>query len=172
MICPDCDKAEMVETEVTRDFKVGRKEPVTLSATAVVEICPACKCELHGWQMERAKSLAMSKWMKENHRVDINPPEDLRIAHAASSFHLKQLEHEGKAACFYCLRFFNIEEIEDWIDNEQTALCPKCGIDSVIPETDNVTPEFLKRMQQYWFDAGADLAKKDCQEPAPAMPGT
>ena len=157
MVCPDCDKAEMIEIEVEREFQVGRKDPVTLKAKAVVEQCPNCGVELHGWQMERAKSLAMSQWMKDNHKVDIDPPEDLRIAHAACSFHLKQLEHAEKAGCFYCLTIYPVKEIDDWIDNEQTARCPKCGIDSVVPVTENVTPEFLKRMQQYWFDAAATV---------------
>jgi ssDNA-binding Zn-finger/Zn-ribbon topoisomerase 1 len=157
MICPDCSKAEMIEIEVEREFQVGRKAPVTLKATAVVEQCPKCRTELHGWQMERAKSLALSAFLKENHKGADEAPEDLRIGHAASSWHLKQLEHTGQAGCFYCLRIFPVKEIEDWTDDKQTAICPKCGIDSVVPVTENVTPEFLKRMQQFWFDAAATV---------------
>jgi len=40
--------------------------------------------------------------------------------------------------CFYCLERFTPNEIEEWIDDENgekalaTALCPKCGMDSVL----------------------------------------
>ena len=36
---------------------------------------------------------------------------------------------------FYCNRIFDAEKIHEWIDDEngQTAVCPFCGIDSVIP---------------------------------------
>ncbi len=49
-------------------------------------------------------------------------------------------------------------EIEEWIDEDenevgQTALCPKCGIDSVIGSKSGVplTKEFLECMNQVWF---------------------
>lgn len=43
---------------------------------------------------------------------------------------VKQSEY---CSCFYCLSVFKSSEVIEWVDNEDTALCPKCGIDSVIP---------------------------------------
>jgi hypothetical protein len=50
------------------------------------------------------------------------------------------------------------DEIDEWtdIDNplaEQTALCPRCGIDSVIGDKAGfpITPEFLDEMNRTWF---------------------
>jgi hypothetical protein len=45
--------------------------------------------------------------------------------------------------------------IEEWIDEGTTALCPRCGVDSVLP--DNVpraplTVELLQEMHAYWFE--------------------
>lgn len=40
--------------------------------------------------------------------------------------------------CFYCLEKFTPDKIEEWVDPDeasglgQTAICPYCGIDSVI----------------------------------------
>lgn len=149
----------MIEIEVEREFQFGRKKPVMLKATAPVLQCTGCKTELHDWRMERAKSLAMSAYLKEHHKGEIEPPEDLRIGHAASSHHKKQLEKSGGCACFYCVQMFCFDEIDDWTDDGETAICPKCGIDAVIPA--DIIPEeggsFVKRMQQYWFDAAATV---------------
>ena len=82
---------------------------------------------------------------------DFGIPEPYYSAHKLSSYHRKQLANIGRAACFYCLAFFDPAEIAEWVDDEQTALCPKCGIDAVLPATEEVTPEFLKQMHQYWF---------------------
>lgn len=56
-------------------------------------------------------------------------------------------------ACFYCGQSFRPDEIAEWIDNDQTAICPKCGIDSVIGSAAGfpLTKEFLDEMNKYWF---------------------
>jgi hypothetical protein len=36
----------------------------------------------------------------------------------------------------HCVIVFDVEEIEEWIDGGQTALCPHRGIDSVLPAID------------------------------------
>lgn len=44
-------------------------------------------------------------------------------------------------------------EITDWTDDDQTALCARCGIDSVIGGESGfpITPEFFAEMNLYWF---------------------
>jgi hypothetical protein len=39
-------------------------------------------------------------------------------------------------------------------ERETTALCPACGIDSVIGSASGypITEEFLKKMHQHWFE--------------------
>jgi len=58
--------------------------------------------------------------------------------------------------CYYCCRTFMPLEIIEWIDSNNTALCPRCGIDSVLPSyitgIDTITDsEFLNDMHEYWF---------------------
>jgi hypothetical protein len=36
----------------------------------------------------------------------------------------------------FSVTVFDVREIEEWIDGGQTALCPHCGIDSVLPVID------------------------------------
>ena len=42
------------------------------------------------------------------------------------------LKNADKCACYYCLSEFLYDEINKFVDNNETAVCPKCGIDSVI----------------------------------------
>jgi hypothetical protein len=54
--------------------------------------------------------------------------------------------------CFYCLKQFRADQITEWVDSDETALCPFCGIDSVLGfETDAADEELLRRMHNRWF---------------------
>lgn len=80
--------------------------------------------------------------------------QDYMEAHTFSSNHRSELLKDHKCGCFSCLAIFNPEEISEWIDaNNDTAICPYCGIDSIIGECSGypITKEFLKQMNQFWF---------------------
>lgn len=78
---------------------------------------------------------------------------------AAHNFHsvynrVEIMESE-KCGCFYCLSTFPPSEIEEWADiGDDTAICPKCSVDSVIGDASGypIETEFLKEMHDYWFD--------------------
>lgn len=80
-------------------------------------------------------------------------------AHRFSSNHMAQLKRDSVCGCFYCRRIFSPAEITDWLiadnacDRLGTAMCPYCGIDSVIGESSGfpITEEFLAEMNRYWF---------------------
>jgi hypothetical protein len=50
--------------------------------------------------------------------------------------HRDEILASDMCGCFYCLAVFPPNEVTEWTDKTvgigQTALCPKCGIDSVI----------------------------------------
>ncbi|MBR6783276.1 MAG: cytoplasmic protein [Clostridia bacterium] len=80
--------------------------------------------------------------------------EKLVAAHRFSINHKKDLSNDKKCGCFYCLNIFVPSEIRVWIkDSEGTALCPYCGVDSVIGEYSGypITAEFLSEMKKFWF---------------------
>ena len=80
--------------------------------------------------------------------------ESIIEAHKYSSNHKKELKKDKLCGCFYCLKIFNPKEIKFWIkDTKGTALCPYCGIDSVIGAYSGfpITTEFLSKMNEYWF---------------------
>jgi hypothetical protein len=80
-------------------------------------------------------------------------PADVREAHEHCSKHRPEIIGSETCGCFYCLEIFTASEIEDWVDDGQTALCAKCGIDSVIGSASGfpVTKEFLQEMHKFWF---------------------
>jgi NAD-dependent SIR2 family protein deacetylase len=39
------------------------------------------------------------------------------------------------ASCYHCLQVFGLLEIHEYQDNGKTPVCPRCGIDAVIPGT-------------------------------------
>ena len=79
-------------------------------------------------------------------------------AHKRSSIHRETLLLSEFCGCFHCCEIYSPKLIDEWVDEDeagigQTAMCPKCGIDSVISVSGNVaeSTDLLKRMQQYWF---------------------
>jgi uncharacterized paraquat-inducible protein A len=75
-------------------------------------------------------------------------------AHKASINHRSQIEASHLCGCFHCRKTFEPSKIDEWVDDEETAMCPRCGIDSVIGDASGfpaVEPEFLSAMHRLWF---------------------
>ena len=80
-------------------------------------------------------------------------------AHRYSNNNMDTLKRESRCGCFQCLAIFDPSEIEDWIiadnpmDQYGTAICPFCGVDSIITESveNPITIELLRDMRKYWF---------------------
>lgn len=85
--------------------------------------------------------------------------------HSLSSNHRPELVKAGTGGCFYCESTFRTDEIREWIDKEQTALCPRCGIDSVLPfyisHDPDLFAEDLALMHDYWFERYEPMKKPD-----------
>jgi len=82
------------------------------------------------------------------------PEVQLQAAQEHSSNHRHEILNSDVCGCFYCLANFLPREIEEWVDENACAICPKCGLDAVIGDASvfNVTNQaFLKSMRDYWF---------------------
>ena len=86
--------------------------------------------------------------LKEKYSID-----DLIKAHEYCTNNKSEIFNNNICGCFYCLKIFNPKEIESWLAIEETALCPYCGIDSVIANNSGyrIFLRFLKKMNKYWF---------------------
>jgi hypothetical protein len=53
-----------------------------------------------------------------------------------------------------CLETFVPGEIQDWTDEGATAMCPRCGIDSVLGSASgfSLSRDSLNLMHHYWFE--------------------
>jgi len=80
---------------------------------------------------------------------------ELEILHGFSFENESLVSSSVKCGCFYCGRVFDKEEIHEWIDDTKgrTAVCPYCGIDSVLPDSNvDLNDELLLQMRVKWFE--------------------
>jgi hypothetical protein len=94
-------------------------------------------------------------------------PQQAMMSPEATAFHRRTSDHREAVlasricGCGYCCKTFAPTEIVDWVgpydadDVGQTADCPKCGVDAVLPDVPPgvLTEAFLKRMHDEWFRA-------------------
>jgi hypothetical protein len=77
----------------------------------------------------------------------------LAEAHKHASQHRVEIEASTCCGCFFCFRTFPPLSIKAWIDARQTALCPGCGVDSVLGNASShrIDDAFLRRMHGQFF---------------------
>ena len=80
-------------------------------------------------------------------------PDHMQQAHKYCTHNGEQLRQDTLCGCFYCLKIFHPKEIHEWLEGEDTALCPYCGIDSVIGSYSRfpITKAFLEEMKKFYF---------------------
>ncbi|HHD79394.1 MAG TPA: hypothetical protein ENK98_07170 [Epsilonproteobacteria bacterium] len=89
--------------------------------------------------------------MKENEKTDFC------LEEYSSFCNRKKILVSEECGCYYCLKQFSSNQIEEWWDEDengigQTAICPYCGIDSVISDTVvDISEKLLVDMREYWF---------------------
>lgn len=86
---------------------------------------------------------------------------DCVAAHKYCSNHKSQLMKDKKCGCFYCTEIFSPNEITEWIkDTSGTAICPYCGIDSIIGESSGyaVVVEALHTVEFFVLQLASEAA--------------
>ena len=65
----------------------------------------------------------------------------------------KDIETAGNAGCFSCLKIFSASDIKEYTDKDETAICPYCQVDSLVPDySENpLNYDFLMKAKKYWF---------------------
>ncbi|MCH5180839.1 MAG: hypothetical protein J1F32_06475 [Erysipelotrichales bacterium] len=77
----------------------------------------------------------------------------LEKLHAYSSNNKELIDRSNKCYCFHCKSELDSKDVHDYIDEGKTALCPKCGIDSIIPDSidEEINEIIIVEMNNYWF---------------------
>ncbi len=83
---------------------------------------------------------------------------DIVMAHDHTINHRDDILRSEICGCFKCLAIFKSDDIKEWTDEltdgtSVTAICPKCGADSVFGSSSGypIEEEFLRKMQEHWF---------------------
>ncbi len=82
---------------------------------------------------------------------------DLLTAHEHSSHHANEIAASRLCSCFHCEAIFPPSALDEWAEGGDTALCPQCGIDSVLGTASGfpvLDPAFLRAMHGKWFGHG------------------
>lgn len=79
--------------------------------------------------------------------------EELKQWHIHSFKNKTEIEKSEECGCFYCQAVFSSSEVVDYIDEGLTALCPRCGMDTVIGDASgiNISKDFLHNMFEKWI---------------------
>jgi len=77
--------------------------------------------------------------------------------HSASIRNKQTILSSVNAGCFHCVSIFPATTVRAWTEEYspegQTAMCPNCGIDSVIGDVTvpDLSMELLRQMKRFWF---------------------
>ena len=124
-----------------------------------IKICPRCNSYPLGLDMEQGFPIHTKSG-------DTTTIQDLPFvkAHKHTEYQQEILKSE-QAGCFYCIAIFYPDAINDWHgekcqEYEPLALCPECGIDSVLGSASGfpIKPSFLTVMRDFWFSP-SELSK-------------
>lgn len=77
----------------------------------------------------------------------------LKHLHTYSSHNRKWVDTSMVCHCFSCKRQVPREDVVRFIDDGQTALCPICGVDALLPDgiDEPLDEVILSEMHEYWF---------------------
>ena len=68
-----------------------------------------------------------------------------------SSMHRKQLLASEVAVCYYCFGEYPPSSIAEWCDQDQTAICPHCGVDAVVGFNGTIDAAWVKAAHDRGF---------------------
>lgn len=72
-----------------------------------------------------------------------------------ASRHRAEIQVSARCGCYFCFHTFPQTDIKAWVDSNQTALCPACGIDAVIGDASKhrLDSRFLRQMHTHCFSS-------------------
>lgn len=82
--------------------------------------------------------------------------EELNEFHDNAFRSKEELKESGQLGCFYCAHIYSYHLVEEFIERENIALCPICGIDAVMPIAEIADSEHTKLLEQMYLRYFAD----------------
>jgi hypothetical protein len=142
------------DNNIQNDQPIEEKQPSDMAQAKLSEI------SIHQLKITVQNHL---KWLeskgKEGERADLSDENPLIKAHKHIEYRQEILDSK-LCGCFRCCQTFSPDEIFQWWGEdengvEQIAICPKCGIDSVLGSASGFPIEntFLTIMRDYFFSS-------------------
>ncbi len=77
----------------------------------------------------------------------------LKKAHKHTLYNADEIKEGKECGCISCERIFPVGEVEEFIDEGKTALCPYCGTDALIADSSGIqlSAIFLSEMNKKYF---------------------
>ena len=96
--------------------------------------------------------------LEQKLKIAALPDEKLHDIHTHCTANREEVEASSRCACFYCQEVFRATEVKDYIvepsmDYRETALCPRCGVDTVLGDAAGIPfyKELIEKMHRHYF---------------------
>jgi hypothetical protein len=67
------------------------------------------------------------------------------------SLHNRSEIKEGvPCVCYFCMQVIDGGDIEEWADDGDTAVCPRCNVDAIVPNETDVQYLLLAHMESFY----------------------
>ena len=92
---------------------------------------------------------------------------DVRQAALVSMKNRDRITLSKSCGCYHCMKAFLKEEIKEWTDASETALCPYCHVDAIIPDSTGIPldKESLNKIHDFWMSPKEETNDKVQQRP-------
>ena len=156
-LCEGLLYRQRMETELDKAEKDGR---LTANKELVFAVKKGCMSKAVGQKKANIgyfEGLGCKVKVTEENGIglyEVRLLDDAEAAHRYSIYNKKLIKRSKVCGCFYCGKIFAPDEVSSWINEGcGTALCPYCGIDSVVGDASGypVTENFLHKMHERWF---------------------
>ena len=126
----------------------SNKDPEQLKGAVIVYLVLAVI-----WEVRAVLDYKGGKYMGRTRLYSYEEEAELKKLYAYSSNNKDMIAISDKCYCFYCRESFESGEVTDFSDGGKSALCPRCGIDSVIPDSidEDIDENVISKMNEYWF---------------------
>jgi hypothetical protein len=95
---------------------------------------------------------------------------DIRQAPMVAMKNRERIASSKRCGCYHCLEIFPKEEIKEWTDASETAICPHCHVDAIISDSTGILLDkaTLRAMHDFWMspkEGKNDNAQQRTQNP-------
>lgn len=154
--CPSCGSMEIARIQWGRPLFTDKLEAALDAGTVVLGGCmmeydsPRWRCRSCGHEFGDLGNQIFECLVR-----GIKVP-DYMIAYDETMNNRDDLERSIVCGCFWCESIYSPREIQEWVPDDlgTTAVCPRCGHDSVFGDASGclVSKDLLKKMHSFWVD--------------------